>query len=107
MYKYKTKPYEHQEKIFADSWCRKYFGLFMEMGTGKSKVAIDTMGRLFLEDKIKASEEQKEREEIREEKEKNNRRSTSRRSTRQNPLVKVLTSATFIRSALGILKKFL
>jgi len=54
MYKYKTKPYEHQEKIFADSWCRKYFGLFMEMGTGKSKVAIDTMGRLFLEDKIKA-----------------------------------------------------
>ncbi len=61
----------------------------------------------ILEDKIKASEEQKEREEIREEKEKNNRRSTSRRSTRQNPLVKVLTSATFIRSALGILKKFL
>ena len=54
MYKFKTKPYEHQEKIFADSWCRKYFGLFMEMGTGKSKVAIDTMGRLFLEDKIKA-----------------------------------------------------
>lgn len=53
MYKYKTKPYEHQEKIFADSWCRKYFGLFMEMGTGKSKVAIDTMGRLFLEDRIK------------------------------------------------------
>jgi DNA helicase HerA-like ATPase len=61
----------------------------------------------ILEDKIKASEEQKEREEIKEEKEKNNRRSSSRRSTRQNPLVKVLTSATFIRSALGILKKFL
>lgn len=61
----------------------------------------------ILEDKIKASEEQKEREEIREEKEKNNRRRSSRRSTRQNPLVKVLTSATFIRSALGILKKFL
>ena len=61
----------------------------------------------ILEDKIKASEEQKAREEIREEKEKNNRRSSSRRSTRQNPLVKVLTSATFIRSALGILKKFL
>ncbi|MGB1268332.1 MAG: helicase HerA-like domain-containing protein [Flavobacteriaceae bacterium] len=61
----------------------------------------------ILEDKIKASEEQKAQEEIREEKEKNNRRSASRRSTRQNPLVKVLTSATFIRSALGILKKFL
>ena len=61
----------------------------------------------ILEDKIKASEEQKAQEEIREEKEQNNRRKTSRRSTRQNPLVKVLTSATFIRSALGILKKFL
>ncbi|MGB0896539.1 MAG: helicase HerA-like domain-containing protein [Flavobacteriaceae bacterium] len=61
----------------------------------------------ILEDKIKASEEQKAREQIREEKEKNNKRRASRRSTRQNPLVKVLTSATFIRSALGILKKFL
>ena len=61
----------------------------------------------ILEDKIKASEEQKAREEIKDEKEKKRRRSSSRRSTRQNPLVKVLTSATFIRSALGILKKFL
>jgi len=33
------------------------------------------------------------------------RRSTSRRSTRMNPIVKVLTSATFIRSVFGILKK--
>ncbi len=35
------------------------------------------------------------------------RRSTSRRrtSTRQNPMIKVLTSATFIRGVLGILKK--
>ncbi len=31
--------------------------------------------------------------------------STSRRSTRQDPVVKVLTSATFIRGVLGILKK--
>ena len=34
-------------------------------------------------------------------------RSYSRRSTRQNPIVKVLTSATFIRAAFGILKKVL
>ncbi|HMB61547.1 MAG TPA: helicase HerA-like domain-containing protein, partial [Eudoraea sp.] len=34
------------------------------------------------------------------------RRTTSRRqSTRQNPIVKVLTSATFIRGVLGVLKK--
>lgn len=33
------------------------------------------------------------------------RSSTRRKSTRQNPIVKVLTSATFIRSLFGILKK--
>ncbi len=32
-------------------------------------------------------------------------RSTSSRSTRQNPVIKVLTSATFIRGVLGVLKK--
>lgn len=47
MYEYKTKPYEHQRQAFDDSWNRPYYGLFMEMGTGKSKVAIDTMGALF------------------------------------------------------------
>jgi DNA helicase HerA-like ATPase len=33
------------------------------------------------------------------------RSSTTRRSTRQNPVIKVLTSATFIRGVLGVLKK--
>ena len=32
-------------------------------------------------------------------------RTSSRRSTRQNPVIKVLTSATFIRGVLGVLKK--
>jgi len=35
------------------------------------------------------------------------RASSSSRSTRQNPIVKVLTSATFIRGMLGVLKKVL
>lgn len=35
------------------------------------------------------------------------RRTSSRRSTRQNPVLKVLTSATFIRGILGVLKKVL
>jgi DNA helicase HerA-like ATPase len=42
------------------------------------------------------------------EKEKENtssRSTTTRRSTRQNPVIKVLTSATFIRGVLGVLKK--
>ncbi len=42
------------------------------------------------------------------EKEKNKpaaRKTTKRASTRQNPVIKVLTSATFIRGVLGVLKK--
>ena len=59
------------------------------------------------EDKaIKYAEDEKERERIAKEKEKESRsRVTTRRSTRQDPLVKVLTSATFIRAVFGILKK--
>ena len=52
---------------------------------------------------IKKSAEQKEREI----KEKRATKSYSRRSTRQNPIVKVLTSATFIRAFFGILKKMI
>ena len=33
------------------------------------------------------------------------RKSSTRRSTAQSPVVKVLTSATFIRGAMGILSK--
>jgi len=47
MYNFKTKPYGHQKEVFDDSWAEDYYALFMEMGTGKSKVAIDTMGALF------------------------------------------------------------
>jgi SNF2 family DNA or RNA helicase len=47
MYNFKTKPYGHQKEVFDDSWAADYYALFMEMGTGKSKVAIDTMGALF------------------------------------------------------------
>jgi len=61
----------------------------------------------ILEQKIKASDEEEARNEKRKEKEKSRRKPASRRSTRQNPIIKVLTSATFIRSVLGILKKFI
>ena len=54
-YKFKTKPFKHQSKALRDSWDAKYYALFMEMGTGKSKVAIDTMGALYTEGKIKAA----------------------------------------------------
>mgnify|MGYP003149587575 FL=1 len=44
MYKFKTKPYDHQLKVFNQSKDSENFALFMEMGTGKTKVAIDTIG---------------------------------------------------------------
>lgn len=63
----------------------------------------------MLNEKIKKAEELKAKEDERESREKertSKSRSTSRRrSTRQNPVVKVLTSATFIRAVFGILKK--
>ena len=36
---------------------------------------------------------------------KTSKRTSSRRSTRMNPILKVVTSATFIRGVLGVLKK--
>ena len=52
MYIFKTKPFKHQQDIFDGSWDRIYYALFMEMGLGKSKVIIDTIGKLKLEGKI-------------------------------------------------------
>jgi DNA helicase HerA-like ATPase len=55
---------------------------------------------------IRAAAEKKEQEKLeREETKITGRRTSSRTSTRMNPLVKVLTSATFIRAFFGILKK--
>ena len=54
---------------------------------------------------IKEEAEQKKRAKEIREREKKSAKSYSRRSTRQNPIVKVLTSATFIRAVFGILKK--
>ena len=57
----------------------------------------------ILNGKIEKAEKEAEREEA---KKTTARRTSSRsRSTRMNPVVKVLTSATFIRGVLGVLKK--
>lgn len=54
MYQFKTKPYQHQQQAFDVSWSAKYYALFMEMGTGKTKVAIDTIGALYVEKQLDA-----------------------------------------------------
>ena len=63
----------------------------------------------ILNSKIERANKIEEEEKKREEKEKSSRRSSSssRRSTRMNPILKVVTSATFIRGVLGVLKKVL
>lgn len=61
----------------------------------------------LLQEKILHITNQKSAEEAAKEREKLQKKASSsaRRSTRMNPVVKVLTSATFIRSVFGILKK--
>ena len=54
-YKFKTEPFDHQRRALQDSWAADYYALFMEMGTGKSKVAIDTMGVLYKAKKVGAA----------------------------------------------------
>lgn len=42
-YPFKTKPYDHQLTCWKLSKDREAFAFFMEMGTGKSKVLVDTL----------------------------------------------------------------
>ncbi len=49
---YKTAPYDHQIDAFNAVYGREYFALFMQQGTGKSKVAIDVASNLYKEGKI-------------------------------------------------------
>ena len=52
MYKYKTKPFEHQRQSLIEGAFPLNFAYFMEMGTGKTKVAIDNAAYLFQKEEI-------------------------------------------------------
>ena len=54
-YKFKTEPYEHQLTALGASHKKENFALFMEMGTGKSKVLIDNIAMLYDKGKINAA----------------------------------------------------
>ena len=54
-YKFKTKPYEHQIKALEKSWAAETYALFMEMGTGKSKVLVDNIAMLYDRGAIRAA----------------------------------------------------
>ena len=51
-YEFKTTPFAHQKDVLVSSWDKVNWALFLEMGTGKSKVAIDNAGVLFEAGKI-------------------------------------------------------
>ena len=48
-FNFKLKPFDHQLQVLRDSWFKRFHALFLEMGTGKTKIAIDTMGLLYKE----------------------------------------------------------
>ena len=54
-YRFKTEPYEHQLTALGASHKKENFALFMEMGTGKSKVLIDNIAMLYDRGKINAA----------------------------------------------------
>ena len=54
-YRFKTKPYAHQLKALEMSWNKEVFAYFMEMGTGKSKVLLDSIAMLYDKGKINAA----------------------------------------------------
>jgi SNF2 family DNA or RNA helicase len=54
-YKFKTKPYEHQLKALGACYSKENYALFMEMGTGKSKVLVDNIAMLYDKGKINAA----------------------------------------------------
>lgn len=51
---FKTKPYDHQLEAIKKWDHKNYFALFMEQGTGKSKVAIDICSYLYQQGEIDA-----------------------------------------------------
>lgn len=54
-YKFKYTPYAHQLEALKNSWNKEEFALFMDMGTGKSKVLIDNISILYDQGKIEGA----------------------------------------------------
>lgn len=46
-YKFKTVPYEHQNVAFDMQCKNKYFALLADLGTGKTKIALDTAAYMY------------------------------------------------------------
>lgn len=51
-FEFKTQPYDHQLTALTLSADCEHYALFMDMGTGKTKVVIDTAAYLYASDRI-------------------------------------------------------
>ena len=51
-FQYKLEPFQHQRDVFLLSRSMKNFALLMEMGTGKTKILIDTAAYLYSKSEI-------------------------------------------------------
>lgn len=51
-FKFKHEPMQHQRKVLEDSIDEAGWAFFLEMGTGKSKIAIDTLAHWFTQGRI-------------------------------------------------------
>lgn len=51
-YPFTYKPFKHQWDTLVQTWQNKSWALFMEMGTGKSKLLIDTAGLLYVNNEL-------------------------------------------------------
>ena len=54
VFEFKTKPFDHQDKLFEQTRDLPIYGIFWEMGLGKTKMALDTTAWLWHEGKIDA-----------------------------------------------------
>ena len=55
MFTFKTRPYKHQLNALKESCNKDEYALLMDMGTGKSKVLIDTIAYLYDTGKINSA----------------------------------------------------
>lgn len=54
-YRFKHKPYEHQLDALKESWDKEEWALFLDMGTGKTKILIDNTAMLYDKGEINAA----------------------------------------------------
>lgn len=53
-YEFRTKPYQHQRDALDKGWDKRGFAYVMDMGTGKSKTAIDNLAMLYQKGSVDA-----------------------------------------------------